>query len=358
MSSQDFYTVKRALQIFGSSLSAATLEKQICKTIPEFSRNSEGRKLKSWSNHEIGLVGEQIGFLKKPKSPQAISIFVTKGGVLKTSLTLNLARLAALHNIKTCVIGLDMQSDITENLSDSTTDENSDFESALQQINSVQGLAQVFEGSVQLSDTILGTDLPALKYIPETPELVALDQSLINKNRREYWLKENVVDPLKKDFDLIIMDCSPNWNRLITNALVASDLLISPVECKINNFRNLKVFRALMQEFKEEMRKELKHAFVPTKYSASRKLSHEIYQWYIEHLPNCIKTPMRECISGEEAAAMKLSLPEFHSTSDAALEMRSILQNIFLNFENHEVTSRARTTTHAKTPRTNGDWLR
>ncbi len=333
MSAPEYYNIKKALQIFASSLSIADIEKQIGLSLPPFSKNAAGRKLKSWSNHELALVGEQIGFLKKPKLPQAVSIFVTKGGVLKTALTLNIARLAALHNIKTCVIGLDMQSDITEILGggQAIADDES-LETALEKVNRVRGLAQIFDGSEKIENLLQSTDLPSLKFIPETPELVALDQSLMNKNRREYWLKENVVDVLKKDFDLILLDCSPNWNRLITNALMASDLLVSPVECKINNFRNLKVFRALISEFQREMQKKLNHAFVPTKYSASRKLSSDICRWYTEQLPNCIQTPIKESIIGEEACALHLSTPEFQGASEAAQEMRIILQCIFKNF--------------------------
>ena len=333
MSSSEFYNVKKSIQIFGSALSPAEVEKQIGLSLPQFAKNAEGRRLKSWSNQELHLIGEQIGFLKKPQTPQAVSIFVTKGGVLKTSLSLNIARLAALHNIKTCVIGLDMQSDISEILGGGEiADEDENLEVALEKVNRVRGLAQVFDGSAKLENLIQSTNLPCLKFIPETPELVALDQSLVNKNRREYWLKENVVEVLKKDFDLILMDCSPNWNRLITNALIASDLLISPVECKINNFRNLKVFRALIAEFQREMQKPLAHVFVPTKYSASRKLSTDIFRWYAEQLPNCIQTPIKESIIGEEACALHLSTPEFQGASEAATEMRIILQSIFRNF--------------------------
>ena len=350
MSMNEYTNIKKALQIFGSALTSSDLEKQIGRGLPSFSKNSEGRKLKSWSNQELSLVGEQIGFLKKPATPQAVSIFVTKGGVLKTALTLNIARLAALHNIKTCVIGLDMQSDITEILGRAeASDDEENLESALEKVNRVRGLAQVFDGSEKIEDLLCSTDLPSLKYIPETPELVALDQSLMNKNRREYWLKENVVDVLKKDFDLILMDCSPNWNRLITNALMASDLLISPVECKINNFRNLKVFRALVAEFRKEMHKDLNQVFVPTKYSASRKLSREIYNWYAVQLPNCIQTPIKESIVGEEACALHLSTPEFMSSSEAAQEMRIVLQSIFknLSLEKTKFLDSANLSTHA-----------
>lgn len=329
----EFYNIKKALQIFGSALTPAELENQVGKTLPDYAKNQDGRKLKSWSNEELIKVGEQIGFLKKPATPKAVSVFVTKGGVLKTALTLNIARMAALHNIKTCVIGLDMQSDITEILGGAEIiSEDDNLELALEKVNRIRGLAQIFDGSEKIENLLCATDLPNLKFIPETPELVALDQSLMNRNRREYWLKENVVDVLKKDFDLILMDCSPNWNRLITNALMASDLLISPVECKINNFRNLKIFRALIADFQNDMQKKLDHIFVPTKYSPSRKLSSEIFNWYTEQLPSCIQTGVKESIIGEEACALHLSVPEFQSTSEAANEMRLILQSIFKNF--------------------------
>ncbi len=333
MRTSEFFNIKKVLQIFGSSLSPADIERQVGIHLPAFSKNSEGRKLKSWSNQELVLVGEQIGFLKKPAKPQAVSVFVTKGGVLKTALTLNIARMAALHNIKTCVVGLDMQSDISEILGggELASDDES-FDLALEKANRTKGLAQLFDGSEKLESLLRPTDLPCLKFIPETPELVALDQALFSKNRREYWLEENVIAPLKKDFDLILLDCSPNWNRLITNALMASDVLISPVECKINNFRNLRVFRALVSEFQKEMRKNLKHIFIPTKYSPSRKLSSEIFNWYLENLPNCIQAGIKESITGEEACALHLSTPEFQGGSEAATEMRIILQSIFKNF--------------------------
>src|SRR5690606_12510070 len=153
---------------------------------------------------------------------------------------------------RTCVVGLDMQGDITsalgaDELLDENTENETSLEDAVAKVDSLRGLADVFAGDTKLEDVILATDLPTLFYIPETPELVALDQSLIHRNRREYWLREFVVEPLKKNFDLVLLDCSPNWNRLITNALVACDVLISPLECKINNFRNFKIFQGLLE---------------------------------------------------------------------------------------------------------------
>jgi chromosome partitioning protein len=322
--SNTLFTLKKALSVFGADGDFSDL--------PAFSKGADNRTLKSWSTSDLPKVGEKIGFLPKLKSPIAASIFVTKGGVLKSSLTLNIARMAALHGIRTCVVGLDMQGDVSTSLGE-TIDDEASLEEALARVNSVKGLAQVYMGDATLDDVLRPTDLPTLFYIPETPELVALDQSLMNRNRREYWLRDQVVTPLKREFDLVLIDCSPNWNRLITNALVACDVLISPLECKINNFRNLTTFRALIQEFAQDMQTTFEHFFVPTRLIPSRKLSQEIRQWYAANLPRCAENAVRESIQGEESVAMRMSIPEYAPTSAAADEMRALLKEIWTAFK-------------------------
>lgn len=320
------FPFKKALQVFGAA------DDDINESnLPEFARSlSDNRQLKSWSLKEMPAVGARVGFMKKPAKPVAAAIFVTKGGVLKSSLTINLARMAALHGIRTCVVGLDMQADVTTALSGADPDEqDASLRSAVERMNALRGLADVFTGAAKIGETILPTEIPTLFYIPETPELVALDQSLVNRNRREYWLRDNVIAPLKREFDLILLDCSPNWNRLITNALVACDVLVSPLECKINNFRNMTTFRALISEFQTDMRVKFEHVYVATRLSPARTLSREIFDWYRENLEQCLKSPIRESVQGEEAMAMKISIPEYAPTSTAAEEMRAVLRELW-----------------------------
>lgn len=319
------FNLKKALAVFGLEQIAEH------EVLPEFSRGADGRKMKSWLAGDLHGVGAKHGFLPKLHAPVAASIFVTKGGVLKSSLTLNIARMAALHGVRTVVVGLDMQGDVSTALGE-TTPEDQSLEEALEQMSQTKGLAQLYTGDASLDQVLKSTDLPNLFYIPETPELVALDQSLMNRNRREYWLRDQVVTPLKREFDLVLMDCSPNWNRLITNALVASDVLISPLECKINNFRNLTTFRALIQEFSEDMQTTFKHVYVPTRFTPTRKLSREIQAWYAANLANCTTAAVRESIQGEESTAMRVSIAEFAPTSVAANEMRALLGEIWQAF--------------------------
>jgi chromosome partitioning protein len=331
--SSSLFNMKKAMNVFGATPETLQARNLREADMPAFSRGADNRVLKSWTSSDLPSVGEKIGYLPKLKAPIAASIFVTKGGVLKSSLTLNLARMAALHGIRTCVVGLDMQGDVTTSLSSDESPEDETLDQALARMNEVRGLADVFTGQAYLDDVLRTTDLPTLSFIPETPELVALDQSLINRNRREYWLRDTVITPLKREFDLVLMDCSPNWNRLITNALVASDVLISPVECKINNFRNLKTFRALVAEFRRDMGTDFEHVFVPTRLSSGRKLSQEIFTWYRENLaPRCTSQAVRESIQGEESNAMKMSIPEYAPTTPAADEMRALTMELWNRF--------------------------
>lgn len=347
--SAGLFSLKKALSVFGISPEELRQRGVLESSLPAFARSAtDNRTLKSWSTQELPVVGELIGFMKRPKEPLAVAVFVTKGGVLKSSLTLNFARMAALHGIRTCVVGLDMQGDVTSALgSDHLPDENASLDDAVAKMNSLRGLPDVYTNEATLDEVIQATDLPTLFYIPETPELVALDQSLVNRNRREYWLRDQVIAPLKKRFDLIIMDCSPNWNRLITNALVACDVLVSPLECKINNFRNLTNFRALIKEFREDLQVHFSQVYVPTRLSPGRRLSQEIYGWYRENLNECLITAIRESVQGEESVALRQSIMEYAPNSPAAEEMRTLLGEMWQNIEKDK---RGRTS-HASTTR-------
>lgn len=289
---------------------------------------------KGWKESDLPLIGEQIGFFKKPQECKVITVFTTKGGVLKSTLALNLARVSALHNLKTLVIGLDIQGDITNNLGvELNFDEECSFDQAIDNVDSIQGLSSYFNNQNELADIIKTTDLENLFLIPETPELAALNESLSNINRREYWLRDKIVNRLKPLFDLIIFDCSPNWNKLTTNALVASDILLSPLECKINNFRNFKVFQKFIREFKEDMMLNFETIYVPTKYSNSKKLSKDIKDWYQSNLKECLEVGIPESVVGEEATALKVSILEHQPSNKIAKSISDVLKEV--NFKLH-----------------------
>lgn len=334
----DYYSINKAAELFGAAHMKSDLSDYLEQgEVPETKRFRSGAIFKKgWHLSDIPKVGEKIGFFKKFDRPVSMAIFTTKGGVLKSTLALNTARVAALHNLKTCVVGLDIQGDVTTALGfENDIDDGEDLGQLLEKLGQSKGLSDFFNGQVRLNEIITPTDIPNLFLVPETPELVALNDSLSNINRREFWLKEKVIDPLKEYFDLVIMDCSPNWNKLTTNALVASDVLLSPLECKINNFRNFKVFRHFLSEFKRDMNMNFENIFVPTKFSSNRKLSLEIKNWYMENVEGCTEYGVREGVLGEEAIALNLSLLEYAPKKPASVEMRNLLCEVHLRTEDY-----------------------
>lgn len=331
---QEYFALKKVAQLFGGK-DAATIKEQILNLeekgeIPKSTRTPMGALFgRSWKHEDLAAIGSRVGFFKSFAEPMSVCVFTTKGGVLKSTLALNLARTAALHGLKVCVVGLDIQGDITNALGfESDVDESDDLQGVLARLGQTKGLSELFTRQVKLEQLLVPTDMSNLQLIPETPELAALNDTLMNLNRREYWLKEHVVDPLKRYYDLVIMDCSPNWNRLTTNALVACDALISPLECKINNFRNFKVFRGFLSEFKRDMRIDFETIFVPTRYSLNRKLSLDIRDWYQQNIEGCTSVGVKEALLGEEAVAMHRSVLEHDPYNAMSLEMMALFKEV------------------------------
>jgi len=329
----DFIVAKKALEIFGVKYSSEDLA-NFCQqqNLPPLKKRKIGKTYYwGWPISDLPEIGAKYSFCSKPSTPKCLCFFTTKGGVLKTTLAYNMARLSALNGIKTCVVGLDIQGDITQSLNGyfEDSEENQDLPKLLKKIEETKGLYDFFQGNLPLSELILPTDLPTLHYIPETPELAALSDSLAHIHRREYWLKEKIVAKLKEKYDLIILDCSPNWNKLTTNALVSCDLLVSPLECKINNFRNFKMFRHFVQEFKKELMLNFNLLYIPTKIAKNKKLSSDIYDWYLKNLPECFAIGLKESLKTEESMALKISLVEYSPRALVALEMKSVIKEIF-----------------------------
>ncbi len=326
------YTIQKVLKIFAADITRQGIIKaENSGLIPMAAREGgKSNPRRAWTSADLPAIGERYGFMKPLQSPVTVAVFTTKGGVLKSTLAMNLGRLAALHNQRVCIVGLDMQGDITTALGYQVDlDETDNLETALQKLGAVSGLADFAEGTVSLDEIIVQSDLPTLSFIPETPELVTLEREISSRNMRDFWLRDKVIAPLKKRFDLIILDCSPNWNLLISNALMACDTLISPLECKINNFRNYKAFKAYLDNFKKDTERNFTHIFVPTKFTSTRKLSSEIRGWYLGNVAGCTNGAIRESVHAEEAVACHLSLPEYQPSSLVADEMREVVQEIW-----------------------------
>ena len=147
-----------------------------------------------------------------------VSLTNQKGGVGKTTTSVNLAVSFAVSEVKTLLIDLDPQSNATTGLEQLTGEPKGTIYDA------------IIRGS-KTKDIITNTELEFLDIITSTNDLVGAEVELVNLMAREHQL-EKVLKPIRKKYDYILIDCPPSLGLLTLNALTCSNSVIIPIQCE------------------------------------------------------------------------------------------------------------------------------
>ena len=147
-----------------------------------------------------------------------VSLTNQKGGVGKTTTSVNLAVSFAVSEVKTLLIDLDPQSNATTGLEQLTDEPKGTIYDA------------IIRGS-KVKDIITNTELEFLDMITSTNDLVGAEVELVNIMAREHQL-EKALKPISKKYDYILIDCPPSLGLLTLNALTCSNSVIIPIQCE------------------------------------------------------------------------------------------------------------------------------
>ena len=156
--------------------------------------------------------------LRPNRGTRIIAVANQKGGVGKTTTTINLATALAAIRQKVMIVDFDPQGNASTGLGIPHED---------REVNSYH----VLIGEAGVTEAILETDIPGLHIVPSGIDLSGAEIELVTQERREYCLREALRDGTR-DYDYVLIDCPPALGLLTINALVAAQAVLVPLQCE------------------------------------------------------------------------------------------------------------------------------
>jgi len=260
-----------------------------------------------------------VSDLMRPDGPKIIAVANQKGGVGKTTTTINLSAALAEAGYRVLVVDLDPQGNASTGLGIEQSDrEFTTYELLLEDID--------------LKDIIQSTTIEDLAIIPATVDLSSADLELVSNEKRSFLLH----DALRKtqisefEFDFILIDCPPSLNLLTVNAMIAANTVLVPLQSEFFALEGLSQLMLTIREVRQAGNRDLRiEGVVLTMYDKRNNLSQQVEQDARDNLGDLIfKTVIPRNVRLSEAPSFAMPVLTYDSTSKGALAYRELAQEL------------------------------
>ncbi len=201
--------------------------------------------------------------MQNTKRAKIFSVVNQKGGVGKTTTSINLATAFAAIKKKVLIIDIDPQGNASTGF-------------GIEQSQRQKTIYEVLIGECDINEAIIPTKIPNLKIITSTVDLSACELELVDIEHREYLLRRS-LKKIIHDFDCILIDCPPSLGILTVNALAASDSILIPMQCEFFSLEGLSHLLTTLSLVKENLNHHLTiGGIILTMHDRRNKLTEQV----------------------------------------------------------------------------------
>ena len=258
----------------------------------------------------------------RSRTPKIISVTNQKGGVGKTTTTINLASALAEQGFRVLIVDLDPQGNASTGLGVEPED---------REFTTYELLVE----DIALDEIILPTSQENISIIPATVDLSSADIELISNEKRSFLLYDALRQPAMDDFgfEFVLIDCPPSLNLLTVNAMVASHSVLIPLQSEFFALEGLSQLMMTIREVRETANRDLRiEGVVLTMYDSRNNLSQQVELDARDNLGDLVFTTIiPRNVRVSEAPSYALPVLQYDPTSKGAQAYRSLAVEVLNN---------------------------